>query len=78
MAPEDDWGGGPFSERRWGFPLVLPHDTPLRPKDCGGPLVDTDGQVGGINIARNLGGITHQRHVRRWLVCGMDRIANVF
>jgi serine protease Do len=54
VAPEDDWGGGPFSERRWGFPLVLPHDTPLRPKDCGGPLVDTDGQVVGINIARAL------------------------
>jgi serine protease Do len=32
----------------------LPHDTPLRPKDCGGPLVDTDGRVAGINIARAL------------------------
>ena len=52
--PEDEWGGGPFSERRGGFPLVLPHDTPLRPKDCGGPLVDTDGRVVGINIARAL------------------------
>jgi serine protease Do len=53
-VPEDDWWGGPFSERRWGFPLVLPHDTPLRPKECGGPLVDTDGRVVGINIARAL------------------------
>ncbi len=53
-APEDEWGGGPFSERRSGFPAVLPHDTPLRPKDCGGPLVDTDGRVAGINIARAL------------------------
>jgi serine protease Do len=52
--PEDEWGGGPFSERRSGFPLVLPHDTPLRPVDCGGPLVDTDGRVVGINIARAL------------------------
>ncbi|MGA2616211.1 MAG: trypsin-like peptidase domain-containing protein [Thermoguttaceae bacterium] len=54
QAPEDEWGGGPFSERRSGFPAVLPHDTPLRPKDCGGPLVDTDGRVAGINIARAL------------------------
>jgi serine protease Do len=52
--PEDEWGGGPFSQRRSGFPLVLPHDTPLRPADCGGPLVDTDGRVVGINIARAL------------------------
>jgi serine protease Do len=52
--PQDEWGGGPFSERRAGFPAVLPHDTPLRPKDCGGPLVDTDGRVVGINIARAL------------------------
>jgi serine protease Do len=54
QGPQDHWGGGPFSERRTGFPLVLPHDTPLEPKDCGGPLVDTDGRVVGINIARAL------------------------
>jgi serine protease Do len=53
-APQDEWGGGPFSERRSGFPLVLPHDTPLNPGDCGGPLVDTDGRTVGINIARAL------------------------
>ena len=53
-APQDAWGGGPFSERRSGFPQVLPHDTPLRPKDCGGPLVDTEGRAVGINIARAL------------------------
>jgi serine protease Do len=33
---------------------VLPHDTVVRPRDCGGPLVDTDGNVVGINIARAL------------------------
>jgi serine protease Do len=54
QAPQDSWGGGPFSERRSGFPLVLPHDTPLHPRDCGGPLVDTDGRAVGINIARAL------------------------
>jgi serine protease Do len=53
-APQDEWGGGPFSERRSGFPLVLAHDTPVNPKDCGGPLVDTDGRTVGINIARAL------------------------
>jgi serine protease Do len=53
-APQDEWGGGPFSVRRSGFPLVVPHDTPVHPKDCGGPLVDTDGRVVGINIARAL------------------------
>jgi serine protease Do len=54
QAPQDSWGGGPFSERRSGFPVVLPHDAPLRPKECGGPLVDTDGRAVGINIARAL------------------------
>ena len=53
-APEDHWGGGPFSQRRYGFPSAMPHDTPLSPTDCGGPLVDTDGKVVGINIARAL------------------------
>jgi len=53
-APQDNWGGGPFSRRRWGFPLAMPHDTILHPRDCGGPLVDTDGRVVGINIARAL------------------------
>ena len=52
--PEDHWGGGPFSKRRFGFPSVITHDTTLIPQQCGGPLVDTDGNVVGINIARAL------------------------
>lgn len=52
--PHDNWGGGPFSERRWGFGSVLPHDLAIAPRDCGGPLVDIDGKVVGINIARAL------------------------
>ncbi len=53
-APQDHWGGGPFSVRRGGFPEVLTHDTIIRPAQCGGPLIDTDGKVVGINIARAL------------------------
>lgn len=44
--------GGKLSDRRWGFPSVIQHDTVLRPADCGGPVVDLDGRVVGINIAR--------------------------
>ena len=44
--------GGPLSNRRNGFPLAIQHDTVLRPRDCGGPLVDLTGSVVGINIAR--------------------------
>jgi len=44
--------GGPLSGRRTGFPSVLQHDTVLKPTDCGGPLIDLDGKVLGINIAR--------------------------
>jgi serine protease Do len=52
--PHDNWGGGPFSERRWGFATVIPHDLAIAPKDCGGPLVDIDGRCLGVNIARAL------------------------
>ena len=38
--------------RRAGFPSYLQHDTILKPQDCGGPIVDLDGKVIGINIAR--------------------------
>ena len=44
--------GGPLSERRAGFPLAIQHDTVLRPSECGGPIVDLEGKVVGINIAR--------------------------
>lgn len=52
--PQDHWGGGPFSARRSGFPVVLPHDSVVHPAECGGPIVDTDGKIVGINIARAL------------------------
>jgi serine protease Do len=44
--------GSDLSERSGAFPLILQHDTVLFPTDCGGPLVDLDGKVLGINIAR--------------------------
>ena len=44
--------GGSLSERRTGFPMALQHDSVLRPADCGGPIVDLDGKVVGLNIAR--------------------------
>lgn len=48
----DKWGGGPFSERRFNFPKVIPHDSVIRPEQCGGPLLNSDGKAVGINIAR--------------------------
>ncbi|REJ95298.1 MAG: PDZ domain-containing protein [Planctomycetota bacterium] len=44
--------GGELSGRRTGFPTAFQHDTVLCPEDCGGPVVNLDGQVVGINIAR--------------------------
>lgn len=43
---------GPVSKRASAFPVVIQHDTVLRPADCGGPLVDLSGKAIGINIAR--------------------------
>lgn len=47
-----DGRSGIVSERRSGFVDLIQHDIELSPSDCGGPLVDGDGQVIGINIAR--------------------------
>jgi S1-C subfamily serine protease len=44
--------GSVLSQRRDGFPMVLQHDSFLRPEQCGGPLVDLSGKVVGVNIAR--------------------------
>jgi len=44
--------GGPLSKRRTGFASVIQHDSVVRPRECGGPVVDLTGQVVGINIAR--------------------------
>jgi serine protease Do len=44
--------GSSLSNRRTGFPSVIMHDSVVKPTDCGGPLVDLEGNVLGINIAR--------------------------
>lgn len=60
LSNRADWDQGAFqnslgslmSGRRTGFPQVIQHDTVINPDACGGPLVDLDGRVLGINIAR--------------------------
>ena len=54
VTKRDRWGGGPFSKRRSGFSEVLVHDSVISPEDCGGPLVNLQGQFCGINIARSM------------------------
>lgn len=43
---------GPRSVRLSGFERVLQHDTVLNPDACGSPLIDSQGRVVGLNIAR--------------------------
>jgi serine protease Do len=40
------------SNRSGDFPWVFQHDSPLFPEQCGGPVLDLDGNVIGLNIAR--------------------------
>jgi len=40
------------SRRADGFEWVFQHDTPLFPEQCGGPVLDLEGNAIGINIAR--------------------------
>ncbi|MEM1295816.1 MAG: trypsin-like peptidase domain-containing protein [Verrucomicrobiota bacterium] len=44
--------GTELSDRRTEYPTALQTDLPIKPQECGGPLVDLDGNVIGINIAR--------------------------
>jgi len=53
-SPYDRWGGGDFSKRRFSFPKVVFHDVTIEPEECGGPLVDLNGRVVGLNISRAL------------------------
>jgi len=47
-----DWHSNPRSLRREAFPAVFSHDDQVRPEQCGGPVVDLEGNVIGLNIAR--------------------------
>jgi serine protease Do len=51
---QNEMGGKdfPLSLRRTGFPEVLQTDMVIEAKNCGGPVVDLEGHVLGINIAR--------------------------
>jgi serine protease Do len=44
---------GSLSRNRTGFPTALQHDMVLEPAECGGPIIDLQGHVIGINIARS-------------------------
>lgn len=44
--------GSKLSSRITGYPTILQHDTVVQPNDCGGPIVDLDGKVIGLNICR--------------------------
>ena len=44
---------GKLSNTRRGFPDALQHDMVLEPNQIGGPVVDLDGHVVGMNIARS-------------------------
>lgn len=44
--------GSQLSQRRFGFPSAFQHDTVIKPSDCGGPVVNLDGEVVGFNLAR--------------------------
>ena len=51
-SEEQNRMGSELSKRRNGFPTFLQNDAVLKPRDCGGPLVDLDGKTVGVNIAR--------------------------
>ena len=44
--------GTRLSGRRKNFPAAFQHDTTLQAIECGGPLVNLDGEIVGVNIAR--------------------------
>ena len=44
--------GGKLSERRTDFPLAIAHDAVIWAPQIGGPVLNTEGQAIGINIAR--------------------------
>jgi serine protease Do len=48
-----------YHGRRSGFAAVFAHDRPLPRRQLGGPVVDADGRVAGLNIATEPGALTY-------------------
>jgi serine protease Do len=64
----------PISLRSSGFGSLLPHDTVTTPDEMGGPLIDLDGNVVGMNIARFDRTATHAIGAERMIdVCARLR-----
>lgn len=51
-SPNDARLNGPRNDRLSGFDLALQHDTVLDPNQCGGPVLNSQGKIIGLNIAR--------------------------
>ena len=51
-SENDSKVNGPRNVRLTGFDRAIQHDTVLDPDECGGPILDTAGNVVGLNIAR--------------------------
>jgi hypothetical protein len=45
--------GGEISQVRDGFPAVIQSDLVLNPEECGAPVIDVEGRVIGMAIARS-------------------------
>lgn len=58
-----------ISKRSDGFPVVLQHDSVIPPDQCGGPVLNLDGKVIGMNIAR--GGRTETYLIPRDVLLGL-------
>ena len=52
MKTRNDKLSGKVSVRRTGFEKVIQHEVTLAPSEMGGPLLDLNGRLLGINIAR--------------------------
>jgi len=52
LDPTEMEVNGSISARATGFRNIIQHDTVLSPQNCGGPVIDVDGNVVGMNIAR--------------------------
>ncbi len=51
-SENDSKVNGPRNQRLTGFDRVIQHDTVLDPYECGGPILDSAGNIVGLNIAR--------------------------